>query len=254
MNILESTHQFALYYEPVSIIVQEAQREIHHIVDSELVHRIVSILRLEKNDRIILFNSSYHIFATIVGYESKKSVTVQIHEIEHNKQLLPVIHWVLPLLKRDAFEAALYTLTEMGAQSVQPLLTQKTVRFFGGDKEIVRCKKILIAAAEQSKQFVLPELKPIIPLDIFLLKAQAPNSMKFFLDPTGCPLKAAVSLIEQHKPVEIILASGPEGDLTYEEKMMLTDQGFIFCALTKSVLRAEQAVAVGLGALRSLLA
>lgn len=247
------THQFALYYEPVAVIVQERRQDIYHITDPEMVHRIVTILRLEKSDKIILFNTAYHVFATITGFEPKKSVTIEVNSVEHNKQQIPVINWVLPLLKRDAFESALYTLTEMGVQSIQPVLTQKTIRFFGGDREVSRCKKILIAAAEQSKQFVLPELQPIIPLDLWLLKSQAPSAVKIFFDPLGCSLKEAMSIIEQHKPCEIIAAAGPEGDLTYEEKQRLTDQGFIFVALTKTVLRAEQAIAVGLGALRSLL-
>ncbi len=46
---------------------------------------------------------------------------------------------------------------------------------------------------------------------------------------------------------------GPEGDLTKEEKAYLKEQGFLFCALTPTVLRAQQAVALGLGILRSYL-
>ena len=44
---------------------------------------------------------------------------------------------------------------------------------------------------------------------------------------------------------------GPEGDLTQEEKDYLKQQGFVFCRLTPTVLRARQAVALGLGILRS---
>ena len=46
---------------------------------------------------------------------------------------------------------------------------------------------------------------------------------------------------------------GPEGDLTLEEKAYLKQLGFVFCALTPTVLRAQQAVALGLGVLRSYL-
>lgn len=111
----------------------------------------------------------------------------------------------------------------------------------------------MIAAAEQSKQYALPQVLPIIPLEMWLMKAQVPATIKLFFDPQGIPLRDAFALIEQQKIHRLIALAGPEGDLTYEEKLMVTDQGFVFCALTPTVLRAQQAVAIGLGALRSLL-
>ena len=106
------------------------------------------------------------------------------------------------------------------------------------------------AAAEQSKQFVLPKLYPIIPLE---MKVYPPTVTKLFFDPAGILLKEALIYIEQKRSDEIVACVGPEGDLTYEEKLKLTDQGFIFCALTPTILRAHQAVTIGLGVLRSLL-
>lgn len=159
----------------------------------------------------------------------------------------------MPLLKREAFEEALYSLTELGAHTIQPLLTKKTVRLFGAEREMTRCQKILRAAAEQSKQFVIPTLLPIIPLDLWLLKPSLPDTIKIFFDPEGLPLYQVIETMKQKKGSTIIACAGPEGDLTYEEKLMLNDQGFLFCALTPSILRAQQAVAVGLGSLRSLL-
>ena len=109
------------------------------------------------------------------------------------------------------------------------------------------------SAAEQSKQFIIPQLLPIIPLDLWLLKAQPPLVTKIFFDPAGIALKETIALLEQHKRADIIACAGPEGDLTPQEKLMLTDNGFIFCALTQTVLRAQEAITIGLGSLRSLL-
>ncbi len=222
------------------------------IQDPELVHRIGTVLRLEKGEEIVLFDVSHHWIATIIDIDPRRSVTIHFHDIHQNKRLSPAIDWLLPVLKREAFEEALYTLTELGATSIQPVLTQKTQRVWAGEKEEVRCKKIMIAAAEQSKQYALPEIQPIIPLEMWLMKAQSPLTMKLFFDAQGIPLGEALALIEHQKIHHLIALAGPEGDLSYEEKLMITDQGFIFCALTPTVLRAQQAVAVGLGALRSL--
>ena len=46
---------------------------------------------------------------------------------------------------------------------------------------------------------------------------------------------------------------GPEADLLLEEKQQLHENGFTFCKLTQTVLRAQQAAVVSLGIFRSIL-
>jgi RsmE family RNA methyltransferase len=50
-----------------------------------------------------------------------------------------------------------------------------------------------------------------------------------------------------------VLFVGPEGDLTDQEKVLLKQNGFIFCALTPTILRACEAIALGAGVVRSIL-
>lgn len=252
MKTYTQAHQFAFYTEHMSLLHKNASYNSVLLQDPELVHRIVTILRLEKGDELVLFDAHHHCTVTLTALDGRRSVLVDIHEIHENKRLSPTIEWLLPVLKREAFEEAIYTLTELGATSIQPILTQKSHRFWS-EKEESRCRKIMIAAAEQSKQYALPQVLPIIPLEMWLMKAQVPATIKLFFDPQGIPLRDAFALIEQQKIHRLIALAGPEGDLTYEEKLMVTDQGFVFCALTPTVLRAQQAVAIGLGALRSLL-
>ena len=247
-------HQFAFYTSLVTHIVEKGLRaDIYEITDVELVHRISSVLRLNKGDTIILFDNQYHSVASILGIEPKKSVTIEIHALEVNVPLAPSIMWILPLLKREAFEEALYTLVELGVQAIQPVLTRKTSKAWWSEKDSGRSRKIMIAAAEQSKQFILPHLMPLIPLDIWLARPHNPNSVKLFFDPLGSPLKTVIASLEKTTNQEIIGFAGPEGDLTQEEKDALMQHSFAFCKLTPTVLRAQQALTIGLGALRSLL-
>ena len=116
----------------------------------------------------------------------------------------------MPLLKREAFEEALFSLTELGVSSIQPIITQKTTRFWGGEREIVRSVKMLLSAAEQSKQFVIPKLHPLIPLDLWILRVQSVPTSKLFFDPSGIPLSEALALIEHNKSSEIIACAGPK--------------------------------------------
>jgi 16S rRNA (uracil1498-N3)-methyltransferase len=249
-----NTHEFALYTPLVGTIVKKgAHKDIHVLTDAELIHRIISILRLERGDKLIIFDREHHIHSTLLGIEPKKQVTLEIHSIESNTVLKPFITWVLPYLKREVYEEALYTLTELGAQVIQPLITLKTVKAWHAEKDTIRSQKIMIAAAEQSKQFVIPELKPVLTFDVWLAQLPANNSAKIFFDQRGMDLKIVIETLWEEKPEQIIAITGPEADLTPGEKNALREQGFGFCALTKTTLRAQQAITIGLGALRSLL-
>jgi len=46
---------------------------------------------------------------------------------------------------------------------------------------------------------------------------------------------------------------GPEEDLTNQKKEQLKQAKFLFCALTPTVLRSSQAIALGSGIIRSML-
>ncbi len=65
------------------------------------------------------------------------------------------------MLKREAFEQAVYSLCEMGATSIYPVRTVKTAQSWGSEKDYVRVRTSMIAAAEQAKQFVIPTVHPV---------------------------------------------------------------------------------------------
>lgn len=252
MKLFNDVHQFAFYTETVRYIVQHnSNLDIHQIKDPVIINRVLNVLRLKKGENITLFDTHNNILCTIIGINSE-DLTVELHEISHNNILSPNIKWILPLYKKEAFEEAIYILTEMGVQAIQPVVTKKTQRLWGNQKEEDRCRRIMIAAAEQSKQFILPSLLPILPLDICVKQIDAKYTTKIFFDPSGSKLSQVIEAVKiEHN--QIVALVGPEGDLTHDEKLMLSEENFVFCSLTKTILRAQQAISVGLGALRSLL-
>jgi 16S rRNA (uracil1498-N3)-methyltransferase len=253
MKLSSNAHQFAFFTELVSHIAQYgAHLDIHQITDPELVHRITTVVRLGIGDSFILFDTNYHATVTILGIQPKKAITLELHSLEPNCVLQPRVTWLLPLLKREAFEEALYTLTELGATAIQPIVTRKTGKAWS-EKDTHRSRKIMIAAAEQSKQFIVPVLLPILPLETWLMQPYPESMTKLFFDPQGVLLGTVLSSLQERKPDELVACAGPEGDLSQEEKDLLARQNFIFCRLTPTILRAQQAIAIGLGTLRSLL-
>jgi 16S rRNA (uracil1498-N3)-methyltransferase len=249
-----NAHEFALYTDLVSTWVKHhALNQTITLEEPELVHRVGTVLRFTAGDTLIFFDSWYHIKARIQKIISKKSVTLELMSAERNKLLKPQILWALPVLKREAFEAALYSLCELGATEIQPLYTAKTQKSWGTAKDILRSTNILKAAAEQSKQFVVPRLLPVKSLDAWLEVYDHTTCHSIFLDATGCTIADCIQGLDHKQPRQLCVLSGPEGDLTQSEKELLKRFNFIFCRLTPTILRAEQAIAVGLGILRSFL-
>jgi 16S rRNA (uracil1498-N3)-methyltransferase len=164
--------------------------------------------------------------------------------------LRPSISFLLPLLKRDDYEGALYSLAELGVSSIQPVITQKTHTSWS-DRDADRAERILIAATEQSKNYAMPELKAPISLDK-AVQAVDKGSIKVFFDPLGEAFFSVLRMLHDNQPQHIVLLIGPEGDLSSEEKKMVKEKGFIFCALTPTIVRAVQAAALGAGLVRSL--
>lgn len=253
----KETHTFAFYTDFVNFIVKNrACFDIQEITDPLIIHRVTNILRLDKNNIIIIFNSQYNITCRIIGIEFKNKIIVELTGIEPNVLLRPTITALLPILKREAFESAIYYLTQMGVQNIQLLITEKTHNLINVKWDNARVRKIMIAAAEQSKQFILPNLIDILPLDIYLLSKlinKSDNNINIFFDKSGGSLLSFINSINSRNIEHIFALVGPEADLTEKERAKLNEYGFNFCALTKTVLRSQDAVLLGVGALRSLL-
>ncbi len=242
-------HEFALHLDSFS---QEPGLQkpgsLVALTDDEVIHRITNILRLQTSEELVLFDRMGHAVVALQEVTKKKIVCL-VKSYAHNTVLQPEIVVLLPLLKREAFEEAIYSTVELGASVVQPVITEKTQRSWGGQKEKERVQRIMIAAAEQSKNFSIPEL--LEPMDFNQAVEKHASELFLFFDPQGQALTKVIQEIQRRQAASIVCLIGPEGDLSEQEKQTLKQNNVISCALTPTVLRASQALVVGLGVLRS---
>ncbi|HSW73784.1 MAG TPA: RsmE family RNA methyltransferase [Candidatus Limnocylindria bacterium] len=241
-------HQFAVYVAHLTDLLKTHPRTLR-LTDQDLVHRIGHVLRLAVNEDCILFDQTVHALVSITNI-AKKQVDGEVKTVNKNVLVEPSITVLLPLLKREALEEALYSCVELGANTVQLMTTQKVQRSWGGEKELQRMHNIMVAAAEQSKNFAFPVLQSPVSLPDALAKVPS-TSTKLVAAVQGQPLLPCLSGIAGKKN-PLVITFGPEGDFTQEEYRMLQDQHFTMCALTPTVLRAQQALVVLLGAVRSI--
>ena len=244
------SHTFALYSDNLlETIFKQGDTLLIH--EENLIHRLSNILRVRAGQRIIIFDTIKH--ATLqIEQIRKQAIEAVILDVHATKPQTPSIHWLLPLLERDAFEESWYALTVLGATSIQPIVTTKTRRTALSTKEHERLQRIMITAAEQSKQFAFPLIKPLKTLQEALGAHGNKPIVKAFFDPLGKTLQNLVMQIHAKQDSDVLCLIGPEGDLTTEEKESLNHHDFSFYALTQSTLRSEHALWVSMGSLRSL--
>ena len=242
-------HEFALYCDEISNLVSKAAIGEELIIEEKnIVYRAKNVLRFNSGDIFIIFDRKNHFVFKFLGFIKKKLNCIFLDK-KKNIVLKPKINFILPILAKKDFEDAIYSLSELGANNIYLAITQKVKRAWK-DKELERINKIIISAAEQSKNFVFPNIFPPQNLQFLLKKIKG---KKIFFDAEGKELFPTIEKIKKDTPLEINLMIGPEADLNKEEKDLLLNNDFIFVKLTPTILRAYQATAIALGVFRSLL-
>ncbi len=227
------------------------------IYNEDLSVRITRVLRLRAGETIIIFDDVYSQLLRLEAstFQSKKIITATVLERTVHKQLKPRVNLCIGLLKKEPFQEIAYYAAAMGATHLVPVITAKVQRSWGGEKELERLTKIMIAAAEQSKQFILPKIEEPLTFEHFRLSSFCTPQMQsgVYFDVHGQPLLKQLNQYKTAQPKSITLFWGPEGGLLPQETAALDHLGFSCSVLTPTVLRAVDAVAVGLGSFVSCL-
>jgi len=265
---MESKHIFAFYKKDLSRLVEGvATHDMLEYKDATLWNRLVKIVRLQPGDFFILFDATRNITlkAADTLITNKRTIAGIVQTIEKNRPLTPHITLFLPLLKKEAFEYALYVATQMGVTSVVPVITEKSVSTLLCSPH--RLESIMIAACEQSKNFVTPTLKNPITFSQWMKSkgeslrtsqaitdSKKPTNMLWFNE-YGKPVTQLLRTLEQqikHNDCAIAITLGPEGGFTEQEETLLRACGYDAYKLTPTVLRSREAICVAVGIVRSL--
>ncbi len=242
-------HIFALHSEDLAYMIEGVSvGDAITIEDEDISRRAGQILRLERDDAVILFDQYRNITCTVIIC-SKTIFQIIVNEIKDNTVFKPYITVLLPLLKREALETALYNLTEIGVNKIQLILTQKVQRKWGGQKEYTRLMKIITSTAEQSKNYAFPDI--LEPLKLTESLERNPGE-KYYFDVAKQPIRNLVLTIIQKTIERITIISGPEGGFTVQESQQIEKAGFVSYSLTPTVLRALHASTLAAGIVRSM--
>ena len=178
----------------------------------EQSHYLATVLRKRDGDRVRVFNGRDGEWAAGVEVSGRKSVSLRVEERLRGPQNTPDIRLLFAPLRRHRTATVLEKATELGVQTLQPVITART-QF--PKLNLDRGRAQIIEAAEQTERLDLPELCEPVALAEALATMQN-GRMLLFADEAGDAPEAVHALRDLHLPLDILI--GPEGGFTPDER------------------------------------
>lgn len=201
----------------------------------EEAHHARSVLRLSVGASIGLLDGKGTVAQSEITHLDKRRVLVNITSQRKVDREGPArIHLaVAPTKQMERFEWMLEKCTEIGVDSITPLITARSERTRLRQD---RLERVLIGAMKQSQRAWLPTLEQATALNDLAGRAMPVQRCFGWCEGDREPL------MKCYRPGEdALVLIGPEGDFTPEEAQLLTAQGFVPVSLGQARLRTETA-------------
>jgi len=218
-------------------------------LDEDSGHYLRTVLRLKKEDSLLVFNGDGFEYSCVLLEVSRKAVWLSVGQRQQRDVESPLTVLLgLGIARGDKMDWSVQKAVELGVKVITPILTERCVVQLNEDKKSQRFQhwqKIVQHASEQCGRAVLPELQPIEPLGNWLCRQQG---LRLFLDPYATTSLVDISPDEQ----SVTLLAGPEGGFADHERDLAKTAGFVPVRLGGRILRTETASLAALSAVQVL--
>ncbi len=199
------------------------------------LNHIKNVMRMHENDNIIVVYDNKSYICTL----NKDLLSADIQEVFKENEKLNDIKIYVPLLNEDKMSFILQHGTELGVTEFVVVMyshCKYKLNKKDFDKKLIRWNKIIKEASEQSYRIEKPILENIIEVK----NIEADKSVNIMCSLDKRDVKSISSILTLDNCNDTIsLVFGPEGGLSKEEEINLSNKGFIKTSLGKDVLRTE---------------
>jgi len=209
--------------------------------EKEVLHYLRRVLRLKPGDPVLVLDGGPSAWRAILAGE-ESGLALRIEKMEDSVRVVPdgrPICVLVPALKGDRHELAIQKATELGATDIRVYFADRSIPRPSA-RESVKLDRYRKVAEEACRQCDRASI-PLVSLHSSLrsaIEVLPDGFMRFLLSEIGV-VQPLVKLAAQPGPV--VLAVGPEGSFTDEERAMLLAAGFVPAGLGPRVLKAETA-------------
>ena len=217
------------------------------LVSGDRAHHLGVVLRAQAGQLYELSDGTRVCLGRIEKVARDNVEFVLLEELAAQEPKLQVV-LLLSVVKFDAFEWAIEKATELGVTEIVPLAAARSEKALiaAAEKRSERWRKIVLEAAQQSRRVRLPTLQPVArPEAAFLARA---DRLGIFLSERA-DAPSLRTAFKDRAASEAMLAIGPEGGWTDEERDAALNAGFHEASLGRLILRTETAVIAALASL-----
>lgn len=212
---------------------------------------LAAVLRKTVGDEVVLFNGRDGAWRAALTSAAKKSVSLSPLECIAPQTDRTDLWYGFAPLKVGRLDYLIQKATEMGAGTIQPVITQ----FTQGRSNPERMHANAIEAAEQCEVLSVPEIAPEISLASLIASWPAIHGDRVLIlcdetAPPGSPIEQIVTL--RGKRAGLLI--GPEGGFSDAELTLLRAQPFVLpISLGPRVLRADTAAVAALALVQAII-
>lgn len=207
----------------------------------DVVHQIKNVLRLQKDESVVLLDGSGKEFFVKVKIILKSESIFSKIKIKSISQDINKINLYFSIPKKDKAEWILQKGTELGVNNFFPVISDRTEKI---NLKTERAKIIIKEAAEQSEKVFLPTFHEPVKLSDVIQELN--SSETFYLDIEA--EKIDIKKIKCSTSANIFV--GPEGGWSENDKDIFTEHNIKSYSLGNFVLRAETASVAIVAALK----
>jgi 16S rRNA (uracil1498-N3)-methyltransferase len=214
----------------------------------EEARHLRDVLRAEAGQRYELADNRRVYLAEIEGV-GRDAVSFRVLEELAAEQPPLRLALLLALIKFDRFEWALEKATELGVETVTPVVAARSDKGLdrAAGKRLERWRKIVRESSQQARRARVPG---VLPPAAFAEAVGAPRDCGYFFEerPGAPPLLAGLPAVRRQSD-SVALLVGPEGGWTDAERAIALAAGWQAASLGPLILRAETAAVAGLALL-----
>ncbi len=196
---------------------------------------IAKVLRKKEGDVLHITNGKGWLFIATIVEATVKTCEVAINESKKQVQRPYKLHLaVAPTKINDRFEWFLEKATEIGVDTITPILCEHSERKV---IKLARFEKIISAAMKQSLQCYLPTINPLTPLKTFI--KEGTHGQGFIAHCETTEKQSLKNCLNSSQDMTILI--GPEGDFSATEIALALSNNFTPVTLGNTRLRTETA-------------
>lgn len=213
------------------------------LLDKQQIHHLTKVMRLKKDDAVTIFDGKSKEYDCVIQRITEDKVELailKIKKVSFGGNLNIALACAIP--KNAKMDYIVEKTTELGVDTIIPLLTKRTIVELSYDRaasRIKRWQKIAQEAAKQCGRIRLPKIKPVARFEEAIRCAKG---YELAIIPNLAEKTRRISdAISNFKGKSVIAFIGPEGDFTEEEIALAKDSGCVAVSLGELTLRVDTA-------------